>query len=114
MWGGGQGQDPARGRTLAPCTYNRQRVLAGRLCSHEIKAHNMTLKQINKELSNLACEFPKLCFASLVNDDMFHCQATIMESNGNPHQGGVFFLAVHFPTDYPFKTLKLHLQEYIV
>ena len=61
----------------------------------------MTLKQINKELSNLACEFPTLCFAGLVNNDVFHCQARIMESNGNPRQRGVFFLSVHFPLKNP-------------
>ena len=86
------------------------------LCSHEreVKSHNVTLKQINKELSNLACEFPTLCFTGIVNNDVFHCQARIMESNGNPRQSGAFFLAVHFPRGHPSKTLMLHLQEYII
>lgn len=62
-----------------------------------------TLRRLHSELKEITTNPPTNCSAGPLNDNMYQWQAMIIGPEGSPYQGGVFYLKIDFPENYPFK-----------
>ena len=71
------------------------------------------LKRLTKELDDIQKESIPNISAGPIKDDLFEWSAVILGPEKTPYEGGVFYLDIHIPLNYPFKPPLINFKTKI-
>jgi ubiquitin-conjugating enzyme E2 D/E len=71
------------------------------------------LNRLTKELADLKKNSIPNVSAGPVKDDLFEWSAVILGPEKTPYEGGIFYLDIHVPLNYPFKPPLINFKTKI-
>ena len=82
------------------------------VCFSDEFGHELVIAAL-QELAEITLDPPPNCSAGPKGDNLYEWVSTILGPPGSVYEGGVFFLDIHFPHDYPFKPPKVTFRTRI-
>ena len=73
----------------------------------------MAQKRIYKELKDLENYPLANCSAGPTDENIFNWRSTILGPEKTPYHGGIYFLTIEFPSNYPFKPPRIYFNTKI-
>ncbi|XP_076108798.1 ubiquitin-conjugating enzyme E2 D2B-like [Mytilus galloprovincialis] len=73
----------------------------------------MATKRLYKEFRDISTNPPQGISAGPIDDDLLHWEAVISGPDRSPYAGGLFYVKIRFPENYPFRAPKFDIPTRI-